>query len=166
MPHEKVFPEGADMKPKGLICPAGEPSGFAFLCIFQPIMSDLQNYLRQKICRWNSRWVEGFLPPLLKIDVVISSLMPLFETGTYNLGSLCFIPPWDVSGALNLPWKNPGIFKGGSVFYGMKSIGRPDRTPLKSESGKVSVMDYQWQYSIFRGCFYQVIMQSPYSYGV
>ena len=42
----------------------------------------------------------------------------------------------------------------------LKSIWRSDRTPLKSESGKAGLMDYQWQSSIFRGWFYQVMMQS------
>ena len=59
---------------------------------------------------------------ILEIDVVIFSLVPLFETGTYNQAALCFIPPWDVSGAPSPPWKNPAIFRGGSVDYGPKSI--------------------------------------------
>ncbi len=61
---------------------------------------------------------------------------------------------------------NRHIFRGVSVYYGLKLIWRSGRTPLKSESGKVSVMDYQWQSSIVRGCFDQVLMQSPSTYRI
>ena len=55
---------------------------------------------------------------------------------------------------------------GSSVNYRLKSIWRSDRTPLKSESGKGSVIDFPWESSIFRGFFNQVMMQSPSSHRI
>jgi len=52
------------------------------------------------------------------------------------------------------------IFSGSSFDYGLNSMGGSEEIPLKSESGKVSVMDYQWQSTIFRGCFYQLVNRS------
>jgi hypothetical protein len=59
--------------------------------------------------------VEGLLLPLLKIDVIIFSLIPIFETGTYNQTSLCLIPPWAMPGTPSPQWKNSSIFGGGSI---------------------------------------------------
>jgi hypothetical protein len=64
------------------------------------------------------------------------------------------------------PFETPPIFGGHFGDYGLKPICRSERSPLKSESGKVSVMDYHWQSSVLRGCFYQVMMQSPSSYRI
>jgi len=52
------------------------------------------------------------------------------------------------------------IFSGSSFDYGLNSMGGSEEIPLKSESGKVSVMDYQWQSTIFRGCFCQLVNRS------
>ena len=90
----------------------------------------------------------------------------LLETGIYDHGVLCLVSLCDLPDAFTLPYRNPHIFKDAAVDFGLKSIWRPDRTPLKSESGKVSGMDYQWLSSIFRGCFYQGMMQSPSFYRI
>jgi hypothetical protein len=69
------------------------------LACFLTVILNLHDYLLLKSHRCNSHWGEGLMLSLLKIDVVIFSLIPLFETGIYNKVSLCFILPWEVPGA-------------------------------------------------------------------
>ena len=88
------------------------------------------------------------------------------ETGIFDQGVLFPVSLWDVPDAPTLPYRILPIFRDPFVDYGPKSIWWPERTPLKSESGKIGLMDYQWQSSVFRGCFYQVMMQSPSSYRI
>jgi hypothetical protein len=61
--------------------------------------------------------------PLLKINVVIFSLIPLFETGAYNQASLSLMSSGDVPSTPSPPWMNPVIFRGGSAHYAPKSVG-------------------------------------------
>ena len=67
---------------------------------------------------------------------------------------------------LSLSFENPHIFEGGPVYYDLKSMGRSERTPLESETGKVSVKDYQWQSSIFRGLSYHLMTRSRSCFGI
>ena len=78
------------------------------------------------ICRCNLRQEYSLLLPFSKIDVVTLLFDSSFWNRYLQSDILVLYPPWDVSDSLTLSWKNPAIFRGGSVDYSLKSILRSE----------------------------------------
>jgi hypothetical protein len=57
-----------------------------------------------------------------KINLVTFLFDSSLKTRRYNQPSFCPISKCNGSDALVLQWKNPAIFRGGSIDYGPKSI--------------------------------------------
>ena len=84
------------------------------------INSKINSLLQSSRC--NPHRMQVLLLRFQRLVWLPSSLIPLFETDTYDQLSLWLMPLWSVSSDPTLSWKNPAIFRCGSVDYGPKSI--------------------------------------------
>ncbi len=77
---------------------------------FFPVLS--QNHLaRRKIPLFQTK----------NTDMTFFTFDFFIGTDAYNQASLCFVPSWDGSDGPTLRRKNPAIFRGSFVDYGLKS---------------------------------------------